>query len=168
MPSWGARRANRTDGAPRQMVREMVMYFRKSLIGLSLLALTTIAAAQTRVSTWDGVYTDAQADRGRTAYMQNCSRCHGADLSGTFEIPPLVGRFMPYWSGSTLDALVDYVSTAMPLDRPGALSPAANADIVAYLLKANALPSGAKELSASGVKFIHFDPARPAPRRAKK
>jgi hypothetical protein len=56
----------------------------------------------------------------------------------------------------------------MPLDRPGALSPAANADIVAYLLKANGLPSGAKELSANGLQRIHFDPARPAPRRAKK
>ena len=144
------------------------MYFRKSLIGLSLLTLATGATAQTRVSTWDGVYTDAQADRGHTTYMQNCSRCHGADLSGTFEIPPLIGRFMPYWSGSTLDALFDYVSTAMPLDHPGALGPAANADIVAFLLKSNDIPSGAKELSAGQMKTINFDPAKPGSKRAQK
>ena len=145
------------------------MRLRTSLVGLSLLAFcTSPAAAQSRLSTWDGVYTDAQADRGRTTYMQNCGRCHGADLSGTFEIPPLVGRFMPYWSGSKLDALFDYVSTAMPLDRPGALGPAANVDIVAYLLKANAIPSGTKELSVDRMKLINFDPAKPAPRRAKK
>jgi hypothetical protein len=100
--------------------------------------------------------------------MQNCSRCHGADLSGTYEIPPLMGRFMPYWSGSRLDALFDYVSTAMPLDHPGTLGPAANADIVAFLLKANDVPSGTKELSADRMKLVNFDPARPAPRRAQK
>jgi len=144
------------------------MRLRTSLVGLFLVLVAGSASAQSRISTWDGVYTDAQADRGRTTYMQNCGRCHGADLAGTYEIPPLTGRFMPYWSGSTLDALFDYVSNAMPLDRPGALGPAANTDIVAYLLKANAIPSGAKELGADRMKLIHFDPAKLAPRRAKK
>jgi cytochrome c len=128
---------------------------------------TGASAAPARNSIWDGVYSDAQAERGHTLYMQSCSRCHGADLSGTFEIPPLVGRFMPYWSGSTLDALFDYVSTAMPLDHPGALGPAANADIVAFIIKSNDIPSGSKELSAERVKAITFDSAKPSARRAK-
>lgn len=140
----------------------------QALLGALFVLAAGDAIAQTRISTWDGVYTEAQAARGRIAYMQNCGRCHGADLSGTFEIPPLMGRFMPYWSGSTLDALFDYVSNAMPLDRPGALSPAANTDIVAYLLKANGLPSGAKELNASGMKLIHFDSAKSVTRTVKK
>jgi cytochrome c len=141
----------------------MVMRSRTLLASLSVLALAAASAgAQTRSSIWDGVYTEAQAGRGHTLYMQNCSRCHGADLSGTYEIPPLMGRFMPYWSGSKLEALFDYVSTAMPLDRPGALGPAANADIVAYLLKANEIPSGATELSADRMKLINFDSSRPA------
>jgi len=139
--------------------------------GIAALALTTgVTLAQTsaRISIWDGVYTDAQAERGRTLYMQNCSRCHGADLSGNYETPPLVGRFMPYWSGTTLDSLFDYVSTAMPLDHPGALGATANTDIVAYMLKSNDLPSGAKELSAGGLKAINFDPAKPVVRRTRK
>src|ERR1700755_2846900 len=132
------------------------------------LALTLgIAGAQARTSIWDGVYTHAQAEHGRTLYMQNCGRCHGADLSGNFETPPLMGRFMPYWSGSTLDALFDYVSTAMPLDRPGSLGAGTNTDIVAYMLKSNDIPSGAKALSAGRLKAINFDPAKPV-RRAKK
>jgi mono/diheme cytochrome c family protein len=136
---------------------------------MSALALAAgIAGAQARISIWDGVYNDAQAERGHTLYMQNCSRCHGADLSGTFEIPPLVGRFMPYWSGSTLDALFDYVSTAMPLDHPGALGAGANADIVAFILKSNDIPSGSKELSAGSLKAINFDSAKPASKRARK
>ncbi len=126
------------------------------------------AGAQKRVSIWDGVYTDTQAERGHTLYMQNCSRCHGADLSGTYETPPLMGRFMPYWSGSTLDALFEYVSTAMPLDHPGMLGAGANTDIVAFLLKSNAIPSGSKELSTANLKTIHFDSAKPAAKRAQK
>lgn len=134
----------------------------------ALILAAGTAGAQKRLSIWDGVYTDAQAERGHTAYMQNCSRCHGADLSGTFETPPLMGRFMPYWSGSTLDALFDYVSTAMPLDHPGMLGVGANTDIVAFLLKSNAIPSGSKELATAGLKAIHFDSAKPAARRAQK
>jgi cytochrome c len=126
------------------------------------------SAAGAQISVWDGVYTDAQAERGHTLYMQNCSRCHGPELWGTYEIPPLVGRFVPYWSGSTLDALFDYVSTAMPLDRPGALSPSANADIVAFILKSNDIPPGSTDLNVDRVKAINFDPARPSAGHSRK
>jgi cytochrome c len=138
------------------------MRLRTLLVIPALSLITAVTSAQAaRISIWDGVYTDAQADRGHTLYMQSCARCHGADLSGTFEIPPLMGRFMPYWSGSTLDVLFDYVSTAMPLDHPGALGANANADIVAFLLKSNAIPAGATELKADGLKAINFDSAKP-------
>ena len=137
--------------------------------GMMVLILAPgIAGAQGRISIWDGVYTDAQAERGRALYMQNCSSCHGADLSGSFEMPPLVGRFMPYWSGSTLDVLFDYVSTAMPMHNPGALSAGANTDIVAFILKSNDIPSGSKELSTGNLKAVNFDPAKPVSRRARK
>jgi mono/diheme cytochrome c family protein len=137
----------------------------KTIVMAGLLLAGGVGAAQARGSIWDGVYTDAQADRGHTAYMQNCSRCHGATLMGTFEIPPLMGRIMPYYAGSSLNALFDYVSTSMPLDHPGSLSPAVNADIVAYILKYNDVPSGSKELTAGGAKAIQFDATKP---RAKK
>jgi len=143
----------------------------RTLFAATIMVLALAAgasAAPPRISVWDGVYTDAQAERGHTLYMQNCSRCHGANLWGTYEIPPLVGRFMPYWSGSSLDSLFDYVSTAMPLDRPGALGPSANADIVAFLLKSNEIPSGSTELSADRVKAIDFDSARPSASHARK
>ena len=133
---------------------------------LVLVLMACAAASGARAGTWNGVYTDAQAERGHTLYMQSCARCHGAQLSGTYEIPPLVGRFMPYWSGSTLDSLFDYVSTAMPLDHPGALGASANADILAFILKSNDLPSGSKELKTDGLKAINFDSAKPA--RARK
>ena len=119
--------------------------------------------AQPRQSTWDGVYTEQQAGRGQTLFQQSCARCHGANLAGTIETPPLVGRFIPYWAGTTLDVLFDYVSTAMPLDHPGALGPAADVDIVAFLLKANGFPAGTKEFGIAGdaQKAITFDAVRP-------
>ena len=129
---------------------------RKIILGLGLMLAAQGAEAR---SVWDGAYTEDQAARGATSYQQNCARCHGATLAGTFEIPPLVGRFVPYWSGSTLDVLVDYISRAMPLGRPGSLSPAVNADIVAFILKSNGFPAGSKELGTATAdqKAITFD-----------
>ena len=137
---------------------------------LILAMMACMAASGAHAGTWDGVYTDAQAQRGGVLFQQQCGRCHGANLAGTFETPPLVGRFKPYWSGATLDTLFDYVATAMPLDHPGSLSRAANADIVAFLLKANDFPAGAKELSANNedLKAIRFDAVRPPPETAPK
>ncbi len=114
-------------------------------------------------SVWDGVYSEDQAARGNIRYQQHCGRCHGANLAGTFETPPLVGRFIPYWAGTTLDMLFDYVSSAMPLDRPGSLAPGVNADILAFILKTNGFPAGTGELSPAGEdqRAIRFDAARP-------
>jgi mono/diheme cytochrome c family protein len=138
-----------------------------ALIIFAALVPIQSVAAQLRQSVWDGVYTEEQASRGQTPFQQSCARCHGANLAGTFETPPLVGRFVPYWAGTTLDVLFDYVSTAMPLDHPGALGPSANADIVAFLLKANGFPAGAKEFGAASEaqKIISFDAVRPAKKK---
>lgn len=133
---------------------------RKMLL-MTVLALAAASGTAQARSIWDGVYTDAQADRGHTQYMQNCSRCHGVNLWGTYEIPSLMGRSMHYYSGSNLDAFLDYISTAMPLGRPGSLSPAANAEIMAYILKMNGVPSGNAELTAEGARKISFDSVRP-------
>jgi cytochrome c len=129
---------------------------------MTLLAANA-ASAQAMHSIWDGVYTDAQAERGSTQYLQHCAMCHGANLAGTFEIPPLVGRFIPYFAGSTLDVLFDYTSTAMPLDHPGSLEPSVNADILAFILKTNGLPAGPKELAGQieTLKAISFDSTKP-------
>jgi len=138
-----------------------------------VLALVVFAAAtqslqaQPRQSVWDGVYTEEQASRGQTFYQQSCGRCHGANLAGTFETPPLMGRFIPYWAGTTMDVLFDYVSTAMPLDHPGSLGAGANAAIIAFLLKANGFPAGAKEFGVTSEvqKTISFDAVRPVPHK---
>jgi mono/diheme cytochrome c family protein len=123
------------------------------------------AEAQTRHTIWDGVYTDAQATRGSAQYRQHCAICHSANLSGSYETPPLTGRFIPYWSGTTLDVLLDYMNTAMPLGLPGSVDRSADADILAFILKENNFPSGSTELKAGAddLKAISFDTEKPQP-----
>lgn len=114
-----------------------------------LAALITLSAASgAAASTLDGVYSEPQAARGAQAYALNCAQCHGADLTGTFEVPNLRGYLIGRWSGASLGKLYGYIGSAMPLHAPGALSPESYADIVAYMLKANGLPAGARELPA--------------------
>ena len=54
-------------------------------------------------------------------------------------------------------------SNHIPSHLPVRLAPAANADILAFLLKANDFPAGTKELSANSedLKAIRFDAVRP-------
>ena len=135
-----------------------------------ILAVVGFAALATgaQAGTLNGVYTDSQAERGAVQFQQHCARCHGADLAGTFETPPLIGRFIPYWQGTSLDILADYINTAMPLDRPGTLGRAADADILAFILKSNGFPAGVNELSADSdaQKAIRFDGVRGPPEAA--
>lgn len=111
------------------------------------------AAAQeppAKRSVWDGVYTDAQAQRGETQYSRNCQSCHGADLSGNpvDEVPSLVwDAFITQWSDRTVKDLFDTVKRSMPRDSPGTLNTRAYVDVIAYVLQANKFPSGTTDLS---------------------
>ena len=124
-------------------------YERFAALALALVACGIaggLSAADRMRAASDGIYTDAQAARGATRYQQQCARCHGADLLGTFDIPSLRGTLIARWSTVPLGALHDYIGRAMPMQAPGVLSPAVNADILAFLLKANGYKAGATEL----------------------
>jgi mono/diheme cytochrome c family protein len=106
------------------------------------------AAPQESATVWDGVFTDEQARRGETAYRQECSNCHGAELEGGDMTPPLVGgTFTSNWNDLTLGDLFERIRATMPLDKPGTLSRQQNADVVAFVLKANLWPAGTTELA---------------------
>jgi mono/diheme cytochrome c family protein len=105
------------------------------------------AQQKTPASVQDGVYTAAQAARGETAYRQNCASCHGAELEGKSQNPPLAGSdFTGNWDGRTLGELFDKIQDTMPADRPGKLDRPVNAAILAYILRANKFPAGKAEL----------------------
>ena len=98
-------------------------------------------------TTLDGVFTDTEAARGKTAYNNSCSACHMEDLSGSGQALPLAGdAFMDIWEGQTMNDLMGLVEGTMPQDKPGSLEPNTSLDIIAYILQQNKFPAGSDEL----------------------
>ena len=103
--------------------------------------LPAVHAQQPRTAN-DGVYTDAQATRGRTLYQERCALCHGDALGGGIG-PPLSGSaFIAAWGTHPLSELVSKIRSTMPADDPGKLTPSQSADLVAHLLQVGKFPSG--------------------------
>ena len=113
-----------------------------------------VAKAQASQTVWDGVYSAAQAEQGKHRYSGPCGSCHGLALEGghifgsrTRTAPPLRGEaFLSHWTGHSLADLFNQISTSMPLDHPGSLSPEANTDILAFIMQENGFPPGARDL----------------------
>ena len=98
-------------------------------------------------SAWDGVYTEAQAERGKASYEKDCAFCHLADLSGQGFAPPLIDdAFKNRWEEGNVGELFLVTKVTMPQDKPDSLGEATYTDIVAYLLKVNKYPAGQQEL----------------------
>jgi mono/diheme cytochrome c family protein len=124
-------------------------------------ALASVTFAQ--ASVWDGVFTEEQVTRGRTGYLRECASCHGPALEGGDMTPALSGGgFTSNWNDLTLGDLFERIRVSMPLDSPGKLSRQQNVDVIAYILKTNAWPSGATELpaDAAALKQIKIEAAR--------
>ena len=123
------------------------------------------ASPPTGPSTLSGVYTDEQASRGKDVYAGSCRSCHTpASHTGV--------TFNKWWRGKQLSDLFGFIRTTMPKNDPGSLAPEDVADVTAYLLKMNAMPTGPAELPPdvdSLKKFrIETKPSRPSPAKRKK
>ncbi len=114
-------------------------------LGLASSFAFTVSAEQEKTSK-DGVFSDAQAKRGETLYVEQCAACHAADLSGG-GAPQLAGSdFLGFWGGTPIEDLVEKIQASMPASSPGSLSRAQSADITAYMLQVNKHPAGANDL----------------------
>ena len=108
-----------------------------------------LGAQEISRSVWDGVYTEAQAERGKAIYLEHCTKCHGPTLmGGGAGAGPLQGAvFSSNWNGVPLGAMLDRVRTTMPQDKPMTLSRQQIADVLAYVFSVNKFPPGKAELS---------------------
>lgn len=147
-------------------VKQLIVWV---FLGAYLLTVTTAVVAGPQAagagrSVWDGVFTDAQADRGRLQFSAHCASCHGATLQGG-EAKALGGeRFWTDWKETTVEYLFNQIRRNMPFSEDGSLAgtlPGGTyADIVAHILKTNGFPSGPQELTAettAGVRIIAKD-----------
>jgi cytochrome c len=125
-----------------------------------------LRADQAKRTVWDGVYTTAQAERGRESYQQACVSCHRDDLRGDSTAPSLVGEsFLFLWGDMEVGELSARIQKVMPPERPGSLSPQTYTDIVAFILQKNEFPAGERELPAEpGAAQIVITPTSPSQR----
>lgn len=115
-------------------------------------AAAALSAQAPARSVNDGVYTEAQAERGAKTFDTICTACHD---TGRFTGP----EFLSAWTGKPLAGLFDAVNT-MPEDNPGSLKAQEYADVLAYFLQLNGYPTGAEELKGApeAMAAISVDP----------
>jgi mono/diheme cytochrome c family protein len=110
-----------------------------------------------------GIFTAAQAERGKTAYGQNCATCHGANLvSVVEEAPSLTGfTFGTKFVGKTVGERYEKIRTTMPVGGEGSLPDQTYLDIIAFILSFNGYPAGSTELTpAINLKAITIPKAQ--------
>lgn len=145
----------------------------KAWLLLLLCGCSAVATAQTP-TLLDGVFSKAQVQRGKTAYLRSCQGCHSSNLQGEGIEPPLIGElFIDAWREDKLFSLYDFIATRMPKEgrktSPGSLAEQQYLDIVAYILDRNGFPSATEELKREQlmtVQFVGLNGPQPLPQSA--
>lgn len=112
----------------------------------------------------DGVYTTAQAARGREHYRKRCVLCHldngqgqaavpvipgeSLEREGDAEAPAIAGEaFKKKWGGRNAWELFGVLSATMPPGGVGTLTRQDYADVLAFIFELNKFPAGSSELT---------------------
>ncbi|MBM4183946.1 MAG: cytochrome c [Gemmatimonadetes bacterium] len=96
------------------------------------------------------VYTAGQATRGQGTFAGVCSTCHSRnEFAGPI--------FAITWRAEPLSGLYQQISTNMPQDRPGSLTPQQYVDVLAYILQLNGIQPGNQELVADPTTLARMD-----------
>jgi cytochrome c len=136
----------------------MVLHVSKVKAFLFLICVLGCATAnraelQTTAPAKDGIYTKAQAERGKALYAKACASCHM--LPGVTDKPtnPAAGpdlggeTFFKNWEGKPAGAVFNVILTTMPNDFSMELDGPKTADVLAFILQSNKFPEGAKDLT---------------------
>ena len=129
------------------------------LVAAALVSWTLVTALGAQAplpDIWQGAYSTAQAERGKTVYLSACIRCHGADLAGT-TAPALKGdRFFETWGGDSVSRLYEKIRDTMPPNFGTILDDSAKLDIVAFILQTNGYPAGKDLPSGNALASIQI------------
>src|SRR5437588_3779858 len=130
-------------------------------IGLLGSAYSSVQA-QAPASVLDGIYTTAQAERGKKVYDETCVGCHGPKLEGGASGPTLSGPdFTSGYKDGSAGALLNKISQDMPSNAPGSLEPQQYADVFAYVLSVNKYPAGQTEAPKEPAELKNVKMAAP-------
>src|SRR3982751_129485 len=118
--------------------------------GIALLgAAYSSVQAQAPKTVLDGIYTAAQAERGKAVYAMTCAGCHGEKAEGGASGPTLSGPdFTNGYKDGSAAARLSKITQDMPSNAPGSLEPQQYADVFAYVLSVNKYPAGKAEAPA--------------------
>ena len=115
-------------------------------LGIALLGTAYSSVQAQAKSVLDGIYTAAQAERGKAVYAMNCAGCHGEKQEGGNSGPTLSGPdFTNGYKDGSAGALLTKISQDMPSSAPGSLEPQQYADVFAFVLSVNKYPAGQTE-----------------------
>jgi mono/diheme cytochrome c family protein len=129
-----------------ETMKRLLLCFASALL---LLSTSDLAAQPTR-STRDGVFSKAQADRGRDVFVTVCANCH---TRGQFSD----GTWRRKWEGRTVFDVLESIRTTMPNDNPSGLSDGEYLDVITYLLAQNGYPAGAQDASEAALKKVRIE-----------
>ncbi len=110
-------------------------------LAVSIWTLGVVRAGAQETSVRDGVYTEAQADRGADIFSRSCAGCHETDR--------FIGEQMEPWMNQSAYRFFRAVRLTMPEEDPGSLTRQQYADIVAYIIKLNGFKPGSDELQGT-------------------
>ena len=99
------------------------------------------AAAAAPAGAPAGLFSQAQANRGRDQFRSMCTECHTA---GEFSD----NAFKVKWSRRSVGDLFEFIHTAMPDDAPGILTEAQAIDLTTYILEMNGFEPGSRQMQA--------------------
>lgn len=117
---------------------------------------------------WTGVYTEAQAKRGREVFNNRCAHCHDEHLTGGDGPSLVAAHFNRNWGSRTVERLFKKIKDRMPPGEVFIATDQEKLDITAYLLMMNGFPVGAKDLPMDMVELdailiVGKDGPQPAP-----
>ena len=131
------------------MSRKAVVFGVAIAMWVGALATSSAQQAATEKKVWDGVFTSAQAARGKAPFERSCGRCHNNELAGSERGPALKGNvFWSKWENDNLSGLFEKIRDTMPQDGPSLVNDEQKADILAYIMSVTGMPAGNDELKA--------------------
>jgi len=138
------------------------------LVAMLVAAVSSLAEepAVPERSVWEGVYSQAQAQRGAEIFIQACITCHSnkpGEAAGHGPAPSLIGEDFTFrWTDSSIADIFDTIRQTMPEAAPNSLSAAEYAAVTAYILQLNGYPSGVDEIDPAqreALQLIYIEEA---------